>query len=90
MVSAYAAAVRASGCPVGREPGDGVRAVGDAERRIPVLTTRLARAYASLTDRTLLRDVQFLVAMDLVRRNPDTGRFLAHTGLLRNQMPRRA
>ncbi len=57
---------------------------------IPVLTTRLARAYASLTDRTLLRDVQFLVAMDLVRRNPDTGRFLAHTGLLRNQMPRRA
>ena len=56
---------------------------------LPTRTIRLARAYAALTEKTLVRDVQVLMDMDLVVRDPDTGRYRANLDLLRSRMPRR-
>ena len=56
---------------------------------LPTRTIHLARAYAALTEKTLVRDVQVLMDMELVVRVPDTGRYRAHLDLLRRRMPRR-
>ena len=52
-------------------------------------TIHLARAYAALTEKTLVRDVQVLMDMELLARDPDTGRYRANLDLLRRRMPRR-
>ena len=56
---------------------------------LPMQTINLARQYATLTSTTLLRDVKFLIDMDLVVRDEPTGGYRAHTDLLRRQMPSR-
>ena len=54
---------------------------------VPELTMHVARAYSSLTDRTVARDVRSLIEMDLVVIDP-SGQYHANTGLLKGQMPR--
>ena len=56
---------------------------------LPTRTIQLARAYAALTEKTLVRDVQVLMDMELRARGPDTGRYRANLDLLRRRMPRR-
>ena len=56
---------------------------------LPTRAIGLARAYAALTEKTLVRDVQVLVDMDLLARDPGTGRYRANLDLLRRRMPRR-
>ncbi len=52
-------------------------------------TIQLARAYAALTEKPLVRDVQVLVDMELLARDSDTGRYPANLDLLRRRMPKR-
>lgn len=54
---------------------------------LPMQTINLARQYATLTSTTLLRDVKYLIDMDLVVPDEPTGGYRAHTDLLRRQMP---
>ena len=54
---------------------------------VPELTMHMARAYSSLTDRTVARDVRSLIEMALVVIDP-SGQYHANTGLLKGQMPR--
>lgn len=56
---------------------------------LPMQTINLARQYATLTTTTLLRDVKFLIDMDLVVPDEPTGGYRAHTDLLRRQLPAR-
>ncbi len=56
---------------------------------LPMQTIDLARQYSALTSTTLLRDVKFLIDMDLVVPDEPTGGYRAHTDLLRRQMPAR-
>lgn len=56
---------------------------------LPTRTIHLARAYAALTEKTLVRDVQVLMGMDLIVRDPDTGGYRANLDLLMRRMPRR-
>ena len=55
--------------------------------QLPLRTIELARQYSALTETTLLRDVKVLMDMDLVVRDPETGGYRAHTGLLRGNQP---
>lgn len=55
--------------------------------RIPVLTPEIARDYAGLSPRTVLRDLEALEEMKIVRR--EGGGYVADTMQLRHQMPRR-
>ncbi|MDE2904536.1 MAG: Fic family protein [Acidobacteriota bacterium] len=56
---------------------------------LPTRTIHLARAYAALTEKTLVRDVQVLTGMDLIVRDLDTGGYRANLDLLKRRMPRR-
>ena len=56
---------------------------------LPMQTIDLARQYSALTGTTLLRDVKFLIEMDLVVPDEPTGGYRAHTDLLRREMPAR-
>ena len=56
---------------------------------LPTRTIHLARAYAALTEKTLVRDVQVLVELDLIVRDPESRHYLANLDLLRRRMPRR-
>ena len=56
---------------------------------LPTRTIHLARAYAALTEKTLVRDIQVLVDLDLIVRDADSGRYRANLDLLRRRMPRR-
>ncbi len=56
---------------------------------LPLRTIDLARQYAALSDVTLVRDVKFLVDMDLVVPDPATGGYRANAALLRRRMPAR-
>lgn len=51
------------------------------------LTPEIAKLYATLTDRTIARDVELLAEMSLVIRNGD--QIQANTDLLKHQVPRR-
>lgn len=54
---------------------------------IPLLTPVIARDYAGLTQRTVLRDLEALAEMDIVRR--ESGRYVTNTEQLRQQMPQK-
>ena len=56
---------------------------------LPTRTIHLARAYAALTEKTLVRDVQVLMDLDLIVRDPDAGGYRANLDLLRRRMLRR-
>ena len=56
---------------------------------LPTRTIHLARAYAALTEKTLVRDVQVLVELDLIVRDPESRHYRANLDLLRRRMPRR-
>lgn len=53
---------------------------------IPLVTPRVARDYASLSEMTVRRDLDVLIDMDLVRKTAD-GRYAANTDELRQHMP---
>lgn len=57
--------------------------------QLPMRTLSLARQYSTLTSTTLLRDVKFLMDMDLVVPDVSTGGYRAHAELLHRQMPAR-
>ena len=57
--------------------------------RLPMLTVDLARAYARLTETTLLRDLRVLIDMDLVVRVESGGGYRANTALLHRHLPAR-
>ena len=57
--------------------------------RLPMLTVDLARAYARLTETTLLRDLRVLIDMDLVVRVESGGGYRANTELLHRHLPAR-
>ncbi len=57
--------------------------------RLPMLNVGLARAYARLTETTLLRDLRVLIDMNLVVRDEPDGGYRANTELLRRHLPAR-
>ncbi|MCY4658979.1 MAG: Fic family protein [Acidobacteria bacterium] len=57
--------------------------------RLPMRSIDLARKYSALTSTTLLRDVRFLIDMDLVVADASARGYRANTDLLRRQMPAR-
>ena len=52
-----------------------------------MVTPEVAREYADLSPRTVMRDMQILEGMELVRRVGK--KYVANTNALRMQMPRR-